>query len=125
MLAFVFICHPKTKLTKAVQVEQRFEAPQQSYAPPPPPPPQQNYADNNAPQAQNNFDYTKFFDFGFFSNAAATLGGAPHPAASQGGQVYSYQKQISPHTVLLHKTVIPSHVAHQSVAEVFVTQDSL
>jgi hypothetical protein len=57
------------------------------------------------PQA-NNFDYTKFFDFGFFSNAAATFGGAPHPA-EQSGRVYTYQKQLTPNTVVLHKTVVP------------------
>lgn len=102
---------------KQVEVEQRFEAPQQQYEAPPP-----------RRQPQDNFDYRNFFDFGFFSNAGASLSGAPHPA-TQNGQVFAYQKQISPGTVVLHKTVVP--VAYYSqqqqqpqyASEVFKDED--
>lgn len=63
--------------------------------------------DNQAPpsnQPTNNFDYTKFFDFGFFSNLGATYSGAPLPS-QQNGRVISYTKQIDPNTVVFHKTV--------------------
>lgn len=91
---------------KQVEVEQRFEAPQQyvtTYEAQAPP---------RRQQPQDNFDYRNFFDFGYFSNAAATFGGAPHPAA-QNGKVYSYQKQISPGNIILQKTVVPAHYAKQ------------
>lgn len=95
---------------QVVQVEGRFDAPQQEYV-------SNNYA---AAQPQP-FDYTKFFDFGFFSNAAAAYG-APHPAA-QNGQVFSYQKQISPGTVVLHKSVVPHSYVAQKTAEVEYLDD--
>lgn len=81
---------------KEILIERRFDAAPQAYVP-------------SHSQPQNNFDYSKFFDFGFFSNAGATFGGAPHPA-TQNGRVFSYEKQINPSTVVLHKTVIPSHL---------------
>lgn len=90
---------------KQVDVEQRFDAPQQYdtiYEAAPP---------RRQPQ-QDNFDYRNFFDFGFFSNAAASFSGAPHPA-TQNGKVYSYQKQISPGTLVLHKSVVPAHYVQQ------------
>lgn len=93
--------------TQVVQVEGRFDAPQEQYV-------SKNYAAVAQPQP---FDYTKFFDFGFFSNAAAAYGGAPHPA-TQNGQVFSYQKQISPGTVVLHKSVVPHSYVAQKTAEV-------
>ena len=75
-----------------VNVERRFDASQ-----------------NSAPQ--NSFDYTKFFDFGFFSNSAANFAGAPHPASQNinkdNSYIFDYQKQIDPNTILLHKTVLP------------------
>lgn len=77
---------------KEVQVERRFNAPQ-----------------NSAPQ--NGFDYTKFFDFGYFSNAGASFSGAPHPALRNANKDNSYiidiQKQLDPNTLFLHKTIIP------------------
>lgn len=81
---------------KDVYIDQRFDDAPESHV--------NTYQVQAQPQA--NFDYTKFFDFGFFSNAAAGLSGAPHPS-TQNGQVFSYEKQISPNTVVLHKTVIP------------------
>lgn len=62
-------------------------------------------------QPANNFDYRKFFDFGFFSNLGATYGGAPQP--SNNGHVINVQKQLSPNTLLLHKTVIPASQPQQ------------
>jgi hypothetical protein len=70
---------------KLAQSQARFDAPQ---------------------QPQSNFDYTKFFDFGFFSNAGASIAGSPHPA-TQTGRVYNYEKQLGPNTVILHKSVVP------------------
>jgi hypothetical protein len=73
-------------------VERRYDVPQ-----------------NSAPQG--GFDYTKFFDFGFFSNAAANFAGSPHPATQNANRdnsyIFDYQKQIDPNTILLHKTVVP------------------
>jgi len=87
---------------QTVHLERRFEAP----------PPQQNYVayaplqpPSSAPSS--NFDYRKFFDFGFFSNAAASYGGAPHPAHHT-GHAFSYEKQLTPNTVVLHKSVVPA-----------------
>lgn len=92
----------KKKTFKGVHIDRRFDDQEEhvnSYAAP--------------PQPQANFDYTKFFDFGFFSNAAAGLSGAAHPS-TQNGQVFSYQKQITPNTVVLHKTVVPyNHEVYQ------------
>lgn len=78
----------------------------------------------NAPSAQQNgFDYTKFFDFGFFSNAGASFAGAPHPASQNANKENSYifdiQKQIDPNTLYLHKTVIPRTQQASVVPEVF------
>lgn len=97
---------------KQVAVEQRFD---DTYEAPPPPPHR---------QPQDNFDYRNFFDFGFFSNAAASFSGAPHPA-TQGGRVYTYQKQISPGTAVFHKSVVPVHYAQQPqyAPEVFEDED--
>lgn len=88
---------------KIVQLDRRFDAPETR---------ENSYEQNSQPQA--NFDYRKFLDFGFFSNAGATFAGAPHPS-TQNGQVFSYEKQISPNTVILHKTVFPK----SEPAEVF------
>jgi hypothetical protein len=78
---------------KEVQIERRFDAPQ-------------NYA--NQPQ-NNGFDYTKFFDFGFFSNAGASFAGAPNPqnANKENSYIFDIQKQIDPNTLYLQKTVVP------------------
>lgn len=87
-----------------VNVERRFDATQ-----------------NSAPQ--NGFDYTKFFDFGFFSNTAASFAGAPHPASQnvnkENSYIFDYQKQIDPNTVLLHKTVLPRTQSKNAVPEVY------
>jgi len=67
-----------------------------------------DYVDDQPQQSltSNDFDYRKFFDFGFFTNAAANFGGAPLPAAGD-AQVLNVQKQIDPNTIFLEKTVIP------------------
>lgn len=90
---------------KEVQLERRFDAPQ------------------NSPQ--NGFDYTKFFDFGFFSNAGASFSGAPHPAVQNANKENSYifdiQKQIDPNTIFLQKTIVP-RVNSAAVPKVFSVQ---
>ncbi|CRL02472.1 CLUMA_CG015187, isoform B [Clunio marinus] len=91
---------------KAVQVERRIDA-------------SPNYVTYNQPQS--NFDYRNFLDFGFFSNAGASFSGAPHPA-TQRGRVFSYQKQLGPDTVVLHKTVIPAQYLQQTHSEAKVDQ---
>ena len=68
---------------------------------------------------QNNFDYTNFFDFGFFSNMAANFAGAPHPSTqpkqtNEQNYVFNIQKQLDPNTVYLHKTIIPRRQAPAS-----------
>lgn len=90
---------------KEIQVERRYNAPQISASAP-----------------QNGFDYTKFFDFGFFSNAAANFAGAPHPSLQNANKDNSYvfdiQKQIDPNTILLQKTIVP-RTKPVAVPEVF------
>ncbi|XP_070508144.1 uncharacterized protein [Chironomus tepperi] len=59
---------------------------------PPPPPPQQ--------------DYRSFFDFGYFSDLAATISGAPNPQ-TQSGYSIQIRKQKTPNTVELEKIITP------------------
>jgi len=69
-------------------------------------------------QPRNNFDYRRFVDFGIFSNAGASFSGAP--AAANDGVVVNVEKQITPNTVLLHKTVFPVKSLEQGTeTEVF------
>lgn len=58
----------------------------------PPPPPRQ--------------DYRSFFDFGYFSDLAATISGAPNPQ-TQTGYGIQIRKQKTPNTVELEKIVTP------------------
>lgn len=52
------------------------------------------------------FDYRNFFDFGFFSNMAASVSGAPHPSQQSGNAIH-VRRQKGPNTVSLEKIVIP------------------
>lgn len=61
------------------------------------------HSQQQQPQA-NTFDYRNFFDFGFFSNAAASFGGQVQP--HQNAQTYYTSKQVSPHSVILKKEVV-------------------
>lgn len=52
-------------------------------------------------------DYRNFFDFGYFSDIAASVANAPHPS-TQTGNAITIRKQKGPNTVELEKLVIPN-----------------
>lgn len=52
-------------------------------------------------------DYRSFFDFGYFSDIAASISGAPNPQ-TQSGYGIQIRKQKSPNTVVLEKIVTPN-----------------
>lgn len=54
-----------------------------------------------------NFDYRNFFDFGYFSDLAASVANAPHPSTQTGNSI-TVRKQKGQNTVELEKFVIPS-----------------
>lgn len=54
-----------------------------------------------------NQDYRNFFDFGYFSDLAASFANAPHPS-TQTGNAITIRKQKGPNTVELEKLVIPN-----------------
>lgn len=51
-------------------------------------------------------DYRQFFDFGYFSDLAASISGAPNPN-TQSGYAINIRKQKTPNTVSLEKIVTP------------------
>jgi hypothetical protein len=60
------------------------------------------------PAPRNNpIGYTNFFDFGYFSDLAASISNAPHPA-TQTGNAITIRKQKGQNTVELEKLVIPN-----------------
>lgn len=52
-------------------------------------------------------DYRSFFDFGYFSDLAASVANAPHPATQTGNSI-TVRKQKDQNTVELEKFVIPN-----------------
>lgn len=54
-----------------------------------------------------NHDYRSFFDFGYFSDLAASVANAPHPATQTGNSI-TIRKQKGQNTVELEKFVIPN-----------------
>ena len=74
---------------------------------------QPQYYEQVQHQPQQNFDYRKFLDFGFFANTAAGFGG-PHQAAPN-TQTYTVQKSHVPDTVTYEKRVVTSVVPQQEV----------
>ena len=65
--------------------------------------------DDVAPIARapvQNLDYRNFFDFGYFSDLAASIANSPNPAAQSGNSITT-RKQKGSNTVELEKFVIP------------------
>lgn len=54
-----------------------------------------------------NLDYRNFFDFGYFSNLAASYANAPNPATQTGNSI-TVRKQKGSNTVELEKFIIPN-----------------
>lgn len=54
-----------------------------------------------------NQDYRNFFDFGYFSDLAASVANAPHPSTQTGNSI-TVRKQKGTNTVELEKFVIPN-----------------
>lgn len=72
-------------------------------------------------QADPNFDYRNFFDFGFFSNAAANYGGAAKEGPNT--RAVYVEKRISPNNVVYEKRTnghVPSPFSHQDDGEVHI-----
>ncbi|CAO1403181.1 unnamed protein product [Diamesa serratosioi] len=56
-------------------------------------------------QPQENFDYRNFFDFGFFSNLGSSFSGDHQENPDY--QTINIQKQLTPNTILLNRSVVP------------------
>jgi hypothetical protein len=66
--------------------------------------------DDEVPVARapaQNLNYQNFFDFGYFSDLAASVANAPHPATQTGNSI-TVRKQKGQNTVELEKFVIPN-----------------
>lgn len=65
-----------------------------------------NDDDDYVPPAPPRQDYRSFFDFGYFSDLAATISNAPNPQ-TQSGYGIQIRKQKTPNTVELEKIITP------------------
>lgn len=64
-----------------------------------------------------NPDYRSFFDFGYFSDLAASVANAPHPATQVGNSI-TVRKQKGQNTVELEKFVIPNFAQNDASKKV-------
>ncbi|CAO1403908.1 unnamed protein product [Diamesa tonsa] len=73
-------------------------------------------------QPQENFDYRNFFDFGFFSNLGSSFSGDHQENPDY--QTINIQKQLTPNTILLNRSVVPKIPKRVEVPKAKVEDDS-